>query len=134
MNDFIFVYGTLMRKFTGYKPIDLEQHGKYVCEGFVHGRLYEIDNYPGLILSENPIEKVYGEIYQLIDFNSAIKILDEYEDYFPENPQSSLYVRQIENIVVDTKDVLKKAWVYIYKDAVEEERRIATGNYLDYIL
>ena len=133
MNNHLFVYGTLMKKFTGYKPIMLEEYGEYVCEGFIYGRLYEIDNYPGLILGKNINEKVYGEIFLLNDFNTSILKLDEYEDFFPGDFEKSLYIRQIEDVNVQGGDI-KKAWVYIFNEDVDEEKRVISGNYIDYLI
>lgn len=131
MNRHLFVYGTLMKKYTGYKPFNLEKYGKYICEGFIHGRLYEIDHYPGMILTNDPNEKVYGEFFLLNDFKASIHELDEYEDFFPDDLENSLYVRQIEDINVKGRE-FKKAWVFIFNKDVDEKKRIISGNYLDY--
>ena len=131
MNKYLFVYGTLMKKYTGLKPINLEKYGKYICEGYIHGRIYEIDNFPGLIITNEPNEKVFGEIFLLNDFNRSIHELDQYEDFFPDDLGKSLYVRQIKQINVKGGGI-KKAWVFIYNRAVDKKKRIVSGNYLDY--
>ena len=130
MNKYLFVYGTLMKKYSGHKPIYLEKYGKYVSEGFIQGRLYEIDNYPGLILSNNSNDKVYGEIFLLDDFTASIHKLDEYEDYFQDDLENSLYVRQEEEINIKEGET-KKAWVFIFNKEVDEKKRIISGNYMN---
>lgn len=130
MNKYLFVYGTLMKKYSGHKPIHLEKYGKYVSEGIIQGRLYEIDNYPGLILSSNSSDKVYGEIFLLEDFIAAIHKLDEYEDYFQDDLENSLYVRQVEQIKIKEGET-KKAWVFIFNKEVDEKKRIISGNYMN---
>ena len=125
MDNLLFVYGTLMQKFNGYSPIKLEHYGEYICDGYIHGRLYEIDKYPGLVLSWNPNEKVYGEIFMLKNFETAIDKLDKYEDFFPNSDENSLYLRQVKEIFIE-RDSIKKAWVYIYNKDVDEEKRIIT--------
>lgn len=130
MDNHLFVYGTLMKKFTGHSPINLEEHGQYICDGYLQGRLYEIDDYPGLVLSSNPKEKVYGEIFLLKDFNASIEKLDEYEDFFPNDLEKSLYIRQIEEIKIEG-GTSQKAWVYIFNEDVDEENHIISGNYIN---
>ena len=119
-----------MKKFSGHSPVNLREHGEYICDGYIHGRLYEIDNYPGLVLSQDPQEKVYGEIFRLIDFNTAIEKLDEYEDFFPNDLESSLYIRQIEEICIEGRTA-KKAWVYVFNGEVNEENHIVSGSYIN---
>ncbi len=131
MNNYLFVYGTLMKKYTGYAPINLEDFGKYICEGFINGRMYEIDNYPGVIRSQNPQDKIYGELFLLSDFEASIQKLDVYEDYFPENLGESLYLRKIEDIYLSDGEI-KPAWIYLFNKEVNVEKRILSGNYLDF--
>lgn len=131
MNNYLFVYGTLMKKYNGYKPFNLEQLGDFVCNAFVYGRLYEIDFYPGLVLSTNENEKVFGEIYSLNNFEDTIKKLDEYEDYFLNNLKNSLYKREILKTYLENGRTME-AWVYIFIKDIDEKKRIISGNFLNF--
>jgi len=52
-----------------------------------------------------------------------LKALDELEDFFPERPQSSLYIRQ----TMDTRH--GSAWVYIYNRPVKTIQRLRSGSW-----
>jgi gamma-glutamylcyclotransferase (GGCT)/AIG2-like uncharacterized protein YtfP len=65
--EFIFVYGTLRKGAVTAMSHVLARHGEYFADGYLQGKLYEINGYPGAIESDNAEDKVYGELYRIID-------------------------------------------------------------------
>jgi gamma-glutamylcyclotransferase (GGCT)/AIG2-like uncharacterized protein YtfP len=115
--EFLFVYGTLMRK---YKPNDwtifLQSNSKYMGEANINGLLYKVDYYPGLVKGEGI---VFGELYKLHNAKLTLEKLDEYEDYDPKNKSNSLYVREISEIVLMEENKKMEAWVYYYNCGID---------------
>ena len=113
-SEMVFVYGTLRRGGSNH----FRMHGaEFVAAGTVRGRLYRIDWYPGLVADENAGE-IIGEIYRL----SAGKLreLDEYEG--PE------YRREMMEVQADRTTF--QAWVWLWNESVDENRRIVGGDWL----
>ncbi|GAB6140836.1 hypothetical protein JCM14076_15650 [Methylosoma difficile] len=96
--------------------------------GYLQGRLYEVDNYPGAVLSDNPAERVVGEVYVLAD-SSVLSRLDDYEECSQRFPEPQEYYRTLTDIVLlDSSSVT--AWVYLYHWDVSGLMPIAGGDYL----
>ena len=122
----LFVYGTLMRAYGNekiHRPLFL--YATFLGTAFCEGKLYEIDGYPGMVISNDGL--VQGELYQIDDEELLFDILDEYEGFDIDNPASSEYIR--DRLTVQLKDGEEKAWVYVYNWAVEERKRILSGDY-----
>lgn len=81
--------------------------------------LYHLGPYPGA--KEEPSPGVRVEVYAVTD--PMLKALDDLEDFFPERPQSSLYIRQ----TMDTRH--GSAWVYIYNRPVKTIQRLRSGSW-----
>jgi gamma-glutamylcyclotransferase (GGCT)/AIG2-like uncharacterized protein YtfP len=120
--DRLFVYGTL-------RPVFHNEFARLLAEGEsllggarVHGRLYDIGRYPGLVLSSAPEEWALGEVYRLRDADRTLEILDRYE--------GADFTRVTGDVLLDTGEQLP-AWVYVYNRPVDEQRRILSGDYLD---
>lgn len=126
--SFLFVYGTLMRAYGNekvHRPLFL--YAEYLGKARCAGKLFEIDGYPGLVVSKE--STVYGELYQIHDSERLFDILDEYEGYDANKPTSSEYIRKellIEMIEGDRKEM---AWVYVYNWAVDETKSVLSGDY-----
>jgi gamma-glutamylcyclotransferase (GGCT)/AIG2-like uncharacterized protein YtfP len=105
----------------------LKQHGSYLSEGKIKGQLYDIGDYPGLVLTASLKEYVYGSIYQLNNVKETLKIIDDYEGCGPDQHQPNLFVRVREAIV--TRDSVTIAWIYIYNLPVYSLRKMPSGKY-----
>jgi gamma-glutamylcyclotransferase (GGCT)/AIG2-like uncharacterized protein YtfP len=64
-SDRLFVYGTLMRGFDHPMAQLLSRSAEFLGEARCQGRLYLIKHYPGLVLSGDPADVVFGELYRL---------------------------------------------------------------------
>src|SRR3954452_17838400 len=64
-SDLLFVYGTLMRGFDHPMAQLLSLSAEFIAEARCHGRLYLVKHYPGMVLSADPADLVFGELYRL---------------------------------------------------------------------
>jgi pyruvate carboxylase len=125
--EYLFVYGTLKKSYGQAMHQRLAQEAIYCGEAYCVGRLYAIDWYPGLCLSDDSQELVWGELYHLPLPDHTLAWLDEYEGFDPKNPAGAEYVRQI--LAVWVGKTLLSAQTYVHQWPVEEERRIVSGRF-----
>ena len=93
-NEFIFVYGTLRKEIATNMYHVLAYHCEYFFNGHMQGKLYEVNGYPGVIESDNPSDKVYGELYRIVDSELVLTQLDEYEECTDKYPEPHEYIRK----------------------------------------
>ena len=124
----IFVYGTL--KSTHQHPMhqSLLRYATYMGEGFLLGKLYRIDWYPGVVPSDNEQDKVFGEIYKIKNEKDLFEILDEYEGYEINDERNSDYLRRKTQVWHNDKPL--EAWVYWYNQSVVGLEEVGNGIFL----
>src|SRR5665811_7168 len=91
-SDRLFVYGTLMRGFDHPMATLLRQAADFIGEARCRGRLYRIKHYPGLVLSDDADDVVFGEVYRLRQPKELLREFDMYEacgEGFAEPPNIS---------------------------------------------
>ncbi len=129
-SDRLFVYGTLMRGFDHPMAALLSRSADYLGEATCRGRLYLIKHYPGLLLSDDPSDVVYGELYRLRDRDALLEEFDMYEACGAGFPEPTEYLRKM--LQITQQDGLKgEAWTYIYNWPVDGLPRIASGKFLE---
>ena len=97
MADYIFVYGSLLKKAKNPLHNFLKLYATYIGNGYIYAKLYDLGEYPAAILNGSKRYKTYGEIYKIKPNlkNRLFKILDKYEGYLltsslsPSKKQSS---------------------------------------------
>ena len=72
---FVFVYGSLRRGNAGAMSVRFP-NAVYVAEGRVRGSLYDLGEYPGLVM-DGAVSFVTGEVYQVDD--DTLNRLDKFE-------------------------------------------------------
>jgi gamma-glutamylcyclotransferase (GGCT)/AIG2-like uncharacterized protein YtfP len=130
MTDLLFVYGTLLQpgnEFADY----VNQQCTYITSGKIRGILYDIGEYPGLIIPCDAQHHIYGSIFKLHHLEENLKMIDDYEGFGPKQEQPNLFVRVIKPI--ETTDDIIEAWVYLYNLSVANLPQIPSGNYSEYI-
>jgi gamma-glutamylcyclotransferase (GGCT)/AIG2-like uncharacterized protein YtfP len=128
MQDHLFVYGTLMRGFDHPMAKLLSRSAEFVGDARCRGRLYLVKHYPGLVLSDDADDVVFGELVRLRTPEASLVTLDEYEGCGPDvaSPQ---YLRQVLPVTLDDGTV-SEAWTYVYNRPVVKLKWIASGRYL----
>ena len=128
MTDFLFVYGTLMRGYDHPMSRLLFAHADWLGEATCRGRLHLIKHYPGLVLSENAADVVYGELYRLHQSGLLLREFDMYEACGEGFAAPTEYLRQALPVTSDD-GMVHKAWTYIYNWPVDGLPVIASGRF-----
>jgi gamma-glutamylcyclotransferase (GGCT)/AIG2-like uncharacterized protein YtfP len=126
--DYLFVYGTLRPAFGHPAHRLLAEGAERIGCGWLRGRLYEISGYPGAVLSDDPADRVVGELYRLADPTTILTRLDDYEEAAEHFPPPREYRRcRVEIRQDDGRSVT--AWIYLYNRPTENLKPIAGGDY-----
>ncbi|MCH9807019.1 MAG: gamma-glutamylcyclotransferase [Alphaproteobacteria bacterium] len=121
------VYGSLRRGESGFDELGLKDKLRFVSACQIRGKLYDLGEYPGLVLGDGVVE---AELYELVD-RQAIVILDEFECFDANNRADSEYIRECVQLI--KPDI--KAWVYVYnveRDGISIDRssEVQRGDWL----
>ena len=116
----LFIYGSLRRGEPMFEELGLERALEYVSEGTFRGDLYDLGDYPGAVPADGVVR---GEVYRIKDV-SILDALDRYEEFDPDNPEDSLFVRQRIHI-----RGAGEAWTYLYNGSREDRRPIPSGHW-----
>jgi len=111
----VFVYGTL--RGGGSNAFRMEG-SRFIGQATVHGRLYHIDWYPGLVIDPGATP-VIGEIHEVGDIQLAA--LDAFEggEY-----------RRVKTTATLAGGGECEAWLWEYLPEADEARRIPSGDWL----
>lgn len=110
----------------------LARHCEYFSEDYIQGKLFEVDDYPGAIESDELSDSVWGEIYRIINREVILPKLDQYEECTSEFPQPYEYLRK-KLIVTLSGGGSVSAWVYVFNHGVANLAKIFSGDYLSFI-
>lgn len=127
--EFIFVYGTLRKQIALDMYHVLASHCEYLSDGFMHGKLFEVCGYPGAIESSEAGDKVFGELYKMLDAKRVLACLDDYEECSDSFPMPQEYIRKLLSVELSAGGSVV-AWVYLYNHDVSKLRQIVSGDYL----
>ncbi len=130
MLDRLFVYGTLMRGFDHPMAQLLSRSADFIGEARCRGRLYLVKHYPGLVLSDDPADVVFGELYRLRAPDELLREFDMYEACGEGFAEPTEYVRQMLRVTSEGHSV-DGAWTYIYNWPVAQLPRIVSGRFLE---
>ena len=130
ISDRLFVYGTLMRGFDHPMAKLLSRSADFIGEAKCRGRLYLIKHYPGLVLSDDANDIVFGELYRLRARDELLGEFDMYEACGPGFKAPTEYLRQMLDVTLDDGSA-SEAWTYIYNWPVTGLPRIASGKFLE---
>jgi gamma-glutamylcyclotransferase (GGCT)/AIG2-like uncharacterized protein YtfP len=129
-SDHLFVYGTLMRGFDHPMAALLSRAADFVGEARCRGRLYLVRHYPGLVLSDNAGDVVFGEVYRLRQPQELLREFDMYEACGEGFAEPTEYIRQMLQVALDD-GAAREAWTYVYNWPVARLPRIASGRFLE---
>jgi gamma-glutamylcyclotransferase (GGCT)/AIG2-like uncharacterized protein YtfP len=129
-SDHLFVYGTLMRSFDHPMAQLLSRGADFIGEARCQGRLYLVKHYPGLVLSDDPAEIVFGELYRLRQPAELLREFDMYEACGDGFAEPTEYVRRMLQVTLNDKTA-SEAWTYIYNWPVTHLSRIVSGRFME---
>jgi gamma-glutamylcyclotransferase (GGCT)/AIG2-like uncharacterized protein YtfP len=128
-SDRLFVYGTLMRGFDHPMAQLLSRSADFIGEARCQGRLYLVKHYPGLALSDDAGDVVFGELYRLRRPTELLREFDMYEACGEGFAQPTEYIRRM--LPVTSEDETREAWTYLYNWPVAHLPRIASGRFME---
>ena len=130
ISDRLFVYGTLMRGFDHPMAKLLSNSADFIGDAKCRGRLYRVKHYPGLVLSDDASDVVFGELYCLRAPDDLLREFDMYEACGEGFAEPTQYVRKMIAVTLDD-DTASEAWTYVYNWPVARLPRIASGRFLE---
>lgn len=135
--DHLFVYGTLQT--SAEHPLGdlLRAAAVHVGTGSIQARLYivedpdPVDNrYPGALPSPDPADRVYGEVYQVLEPSRVFGALDAYEACSPDWPEPHEFMlRRVEVAMADGGALTAGAYLYTWD--VSTARHVPSGRFTE---
>jgi gamma-glutamylcyclotransferase (GGCT)/AIG2-like uncharacterized protein YtfP len=129
-SDRLFVYGTLMRDFDHPMAQLLAANADFLGEAQCRGRLYLVKHYPGLVLSDDPADAVFGELYRLRQPDELLREFDMYEACGEGFREPTEYLRQMLKVTL-ADGSSNDAWTYVYNWPVARLPRIESGRFME---
>ncbi len=116
------VYGLLRPGLSGWRRFDLNRRTTHLGPCRIAGRLVDCGGYPGLIAGQGVV--VAGLL--AISDRGLIAELDIFEDYWPDDPQRSEYIRREARLIGKAVGVQS----YFYARACDDMPIVANGDWL----
>lgn len=136
--DRLFTYGTLVT--AARHPLGdlVREKARFVGAGSICARLYLIDDpedpganfFPGALPSPDPADRVFGEIYDVIDPDPLYAALDDFEACGPAWPEPQEFILRSVEVVMDNGESTR-AVAYLYSWDVTGARRIQSGRWTE---
>jgi len=130
MSAFLFVYGTLRRGQPLYPHLDADK-ARFIGEGRIVGRLFDLGEYPGATPDPKRFSTVRGEVHELYDAPDTLSILDDIEGFDAKRPERSLFERRETDVTLDSGRTVR-AWVYFYRRPLLDATEIPDGDFIRY--
>ena len=112
MPENLFVYGTLHPSQAPDEIANVVRRLKPVGKGTIRARMHRFPDYPAIKIDGKNGTRVSGEVFR-VPTASALHALDEYEEYYPNELEKSLFTRkQVRVRLSDGSNV--PCWVYEY--------------------
>ena len=127
LSPYLFVYGTLMNQETE-PALSLMKGCSFSSKGKFPGKLYDLGEYPGAVLSKaGEVCVVFGDVVVMHSPAETLKVLDEYEGFGYDQEQPNLFIRELVKIETVAGEI--ECWVYLYNLPIEGVRQIKSGRY-----
>jgi gamma-glutamylcyclotransferase (GGCT)/AIG2-like uncharacterized protein YtfP len=128
ISNLLFVYGTLMRGYDHPMAQLLSRSADFIGPARCCGRLYLVKHYPGLVLSGDADDVVFGELFRLRRPDELLREFDMYEACGEGFAEPTEYLRRRLPVTADDGAV-SEAWTYVYNWPVDGLPRIASGRF-----
>jgi gamma-glutamylcyclotransferase (GGCT)/AIG2-like uncharacterized protein YtfP len=109
----------------------LTHQARYADAGWVRGRLYQLDGYPGYVPTTGLTDWVRGDVYAVPNASVLLGYLDVYEEVTTEE-RTSEYLRR-RRLVRLGGGCWRTAWTYVYNRPVNPVALIQSGDWLSTI-
>jgi gamma-glutamylcyclotransferase (GGCT)/AIG2-like uncharacterized protein YtfP len=131
----LFAYGTLMSGDTGLKGRPqrdrLARECRVVGAASLEGELYNLGQYPALLIDTGTPGLVHGELVELADPAKSFRWLDAYEGIVPSQHTSNEYERVQRTVTLADGNEIT-AWVYVWRAPLRPgSTHIPRGRWLE---
>lgn len=126
MPDFLFAYGTLQEGLAPREVAPLVARMRRVGEGTVAGTMYDLGHYPGAVLEAGSGRRIAGTVFETPDDLEWWRALDAYEEFDPELPEASQFVRVRCEVELAAGGTLE-CWMYVYNRSVKGAAVVESG-------
>ena len=113
MPHHLFVYGTLHPDRAPAEIAAAVSQLKRIGSGTIRGRLYNLGDYPGVVIDPDHNDEIPGTIFALPNDPAILTALDRYEDFRPAAPTNSLFIRSECTVTLPDGNNIA-CWVYLY--------------------
>jgi gamma-glutamylcyclotransferase (GGCT)/AIG2-like uncharacterized protein YtfP len=111
MSPLLFIYGTLHPDRAPREIATAALRLTSAGPATIRGHRYDLGEYPGVVLDPTGPE-ISGELFTVPDA-AALAALDAYEDFRPDDPANSLFLR-LETTATKPDGSPAPCWVYVY--------------------
>jgi gamma-glutamylcyclotransferase (GGCT)/AIG2-like uncharacterized protein YtfP len=132
MSEYLFVYGTLLSHFQHPMHQLLAAGADCLGPARITGKLYDLGEYPGLVIRPDTESRVLGEVYRLRDPRPVLARLDQYEACPSDQTRTAEYRRR-HVIARLTRGGHLRCWAYVYRGPRRDRHLIRSGDYLGYL-
>ena len=113
MSEHLFTYGTLQPDLAPDEIAHIVRRFEVIGKGTVQGTLYDLGSYPGAVIDPACPRRIAGTVFRLPEDPSVLRHLDAYEEFYPELPEASQFIRRIRPVQLTNGPVLD-CWIYEY--------------------
>jgi gamma-glutamylcyclotransferase (GGCT)/AIG2-like uncharacterized protein YtfP len=129
-SEFLFAYGTLQPGLAPDVVADVVRDLVRVGKGTVAGTLYDLGSFPGAVLEPDSPRRIWGTVYLLpAGAHHILHRLDEYEEYYPESPTASQFIRRLCSVQFSDGRKLG-CWIYEYNGRIDHAPIVESGAYM----
>jgi gamma-glutamylcyclotransferase (GGCT)/AIG2-like uncharacterized protein YtfP len=128
MTEYLFSYGTLLPEHAPQDVAWVIEKLRRMGEGYICGKLYDLGDYPGAVLDPTASQRVFGIVFRLPNDFDSLRALDRYEEFYPESPDKSLFVRKHCPVTLREGGVMD-CWMYEYNRPPGNARIVKGGRY-----
>ncbi len=127
----LFVYGTLRKGSNHAMQRVLAQQSQYIGEGRIDADLFDLGNYPGIVLGLIGYRQALGDLRALNpgEEMEILALLDEYEGCAPHDPEPHEYRRQRIRVTTPNGENVE-AWAYVLQTLPSTAVPIPGGDFL----
>jgi gamma-glutamylcyclotransferase (GGCT)/AIG2-like uncharacterized protein YtfP len=108
----------------------LSRGADFIGQARCRGRLYLVKHYPGMVLSDDPADVVFGELFRLRRPAELLREFDMYEACGEGFAEPTEYIRRMLSVMRDGQTA-SEAWTYVYNWPVAHLPRIVSGRFME---
>ncbi len=128
MKDYLFLCGTLLPDQASGAIANLVRLFRRIGAATTRGKLYDLGDFPGAIVDSSSSTFIHGEVFELPSNGTGLAMLDDYEEFEPQSPETSLFVRTKTQVRLKDGRLLN-AWIYLYNRDPADAPEVIDGNF-----